>query len=68
MFPLFVDFDQAKARWGKCNCSEKTLQQSSQQNTCDSICALVDISIMCNKNLELLTILNLFTGSPQFVT
>ena len=68
MFPLFVDFDQAKARWGKCSCSEKTLQQSSQQNTCDSICALVDTSIMCNKNLELLTILNLFTGSPQIVT
>ena len=45
MFPLFVDFDQAKARWGKCSCSEKTLQQSSQQNTCDSILTLVNLKI-----------------------
>ena len=50
MFPLFVDFDQAKARWGKCNCSEKTLQQSSQQNTCDSILTLVNLKI---KQLQL---------------
>ena len=45
MFTLLVDFDQAQARCGKCSCSEKTLQQSSQQNTCDSIVTLVNLKI-----------------------